>query len=137
MDVTVVNMCEGSGDDDRVTFLDAVPVAGGGGGPWIDEVADTVQQLQVLSIDVERVQGGNTMPGKLAGCDLGGVYLRDDGLIRHIHIVRQLLDRKAPRLCFEPPHTVMEATANPPRLSLMSAQVKLAAKPFDMLGVVG
>jgi hypothetical protein len=31
----------------------------------------------------------------------------------------------------------MEATANPPQLSLMSAQVKLAAKPFDMFGVVG
>jgi hypothetical protein len=31
----------------------------------------------------------------------------------------------------------MEATSNPLQLSLMSAQVKLAAKPFDMLGVVG
>jgi hypothetical protein len=31
----------------------------------------------------------------------------------------------------------MEATANLAQLSLMSAQVKLAAKPFDMLVVVG
>jgi hypothetical protein len=78
----------------------------------------------VLSIHVKRMQRWNVTPGKFAGSDLGGIYLRHGARVIHVHIVRQLLDGKAPAWCFQPPHTVMEATGHPAQRSPGCAQVK-------------
>ena len=77
------------------------------------------------------------MPGKLAGGDLGGIYLRNGGRVIHVHIVSQLLNCKASTSCFQPPHRVMKTTGHPAQRSPKFAQLKQAAEPFDMYPVIG
>jgi hypothetical protein len=87
IDITAMHVGERTSDNDRVMLLDTIPVAGGGIGPGVNKVPHTVQQLQVLSIHGKRIKRRNSMPGKLAGSDLGGIYLRNGGHILHVHIV--------------------------------------------------
>ncbi len=42
---------ENAGNGERVSFLDAIPVAGGGVSPGVNQVAHAVQHLQVLPAD--------------------------------------------------------------------------------------
>lgn len=77
------------------------------------------------------------MPGKVAGGDLSGIYLHNGGLVLHVHIIGQLLNCKASALCFQPPHAVMKTTGHPAQRSPKYAQLKQAAKPFDMYRVIG
>ena len=123
-------------DGDRMTLLYAVSMTGAGIGPGVDQVPYAVQQVQVLSIHVQRMQRRNFMPGKFACSDLGGIYLRHGGRVIHVHIVCQLLDGKAPALCLQPPHAVMKTTGNPAWLFPGCAQVKQAAEPFYVFRVI-
>jgi len=91
----------------------------------------------VLSFHVQRKKRRNSLSGKLAGSDLGGIYLRDGGWVIHVHIVSQLLNGKASALCFQAPHRVMKATLYRTYCSPECAQLEQPGKLCDMFGVIG